>query len=103
VSGIHMFDMNTWNGTDLFQTGADGNDGIVYRSMDGGATWSQSLRVPTVSDFARVYGLGRYQGKLYADVEQISSTPVCSSEDMPRTRWSSTAPRGPTVRFSMAS
>src|SRR6185295_15995641 len=46
VDGVHMFDMNTFNGTDLFQGGTASNgDGIVYRSVDGGATWTESLRM----------------------------------------------------------
>src|SRR5688572_16814263 len=78
VPGIHMFDMNTWDGSDLFQGGAGGNDGVVWRSTDGGGTWNESLRVtPNAAagaSFVRVHGLGRYQGKLYADVEQVGSS-----------------------------
>lgn len=80
VDGVHMFDMNTFNGSDLFLGGTAGNgDGIVYRSTDSGATWQESLRMPagvgapnneTYADI-RVHGLGLYQGKLYADMEQI--------------------------------
>src|SRR6185295_5367496 len=80
VDGVHMFDMNTFNGTDLFQGGTAGNgDGIVYRSTDGGATWTESLRMlagqnldknPNNVD-VRIHGLGLYQGKLSADMEQV--------------------------------
>jgi hypothetical protein len=80
VDGIHMFDMNTWNGSDLFQSGTASNgDGIVYRSTDGGATWTESLRMlagqtsthNTNNIDVRIHGLGLYQGKLYADMEQV--------------------------------
>jgi len=83
VDGVHMFDMNTFNGTDLFQGGTASNgDGIVYRSVDGGATWTESLRMPagvgstgnSTNIDIRVHGLGLYQGKLYADMEQVAQT-----------------------------
>src|SRR6185295_1110008 len=37
VDGIHMFDMNKL-GNDLFMGGASGDDGVVWRSTDGGQT-----------------------------------------------------------------
>jgi hypothetical protein len=79
VDGVHMFDMNTLNGTDLYLGGTAGNgDGIVYRSSDGGGTWSESHRRPAGVGAAnyvdiRIHGLGLYQGKLYADAEQVAT------------------------------
>lgn len=41
-----VFDMATMNGSDLFMVGSTGADAVAWRSIDGGQTWQESLRVP---------------------------------------------------------
>lgn len=72
VAGIHMFDMATYDGVDLWMVGSrptsTGSEGVAWRSLDGGATWQVSLVVPPqragVTN-ARLYAIHAYNGKLY--------------------------------------
>ena len=73
VPGIHMLDVATFDGHDLWIAGSrlnatGGTDGVAWRSQDGGATWEVSLVVPpqrTGATIARLYAIQAYNGKLY--------------------------------------
>ena len=65
VTGLHMFDINTLNGTDLLMVGSQGNNGAAFYSSDG-INWDTELFTPGRNkDFARLHGSGRFDGKLY--------------------------------------
>jgi hypothetical protein len=70
VAAVHVFDMAGYGGS-LWMSGADGINAAVWRSTDNGATWSVSLSVAPSGgySFVRIYGMGVYNGKLYANVD----------------------------------
>jgi hypothetical protein len=63
----HAWDMVTLTGTDLWLLGSFGVDAVAWRSLDGGETWAEALRVGPAAGtfFARFYFGGVYQGKLH--------------------------------------
>lgn len=68
-AATHVYDMLTLDGQDLWAVGSQGYDAVAWRSLDGGSTWTEMLRVPAVDvdsrDFARFYTAGTLDGKLY--------------------------------------
>jgi hypothetical protein len=76
ISARRVFDMTMFN-SDLFMVGASGMDAVVWRSVDGGQTWQESLRVPqrnandleTQFDFSMVMG-----GKMYVQAFGIGQS-----------------------------
>ncbi len=70
VNAVHMFDVAGYGGS-LWMAGAEGNNATVWRSTDNGVTWGVSLSVPPSGgySFVRIYGMGVYNGKLYATVD----------------------------------
>jgi hypothetical protein len=79
----HVFDIATLTGSDLWFVGSDylndGNNAGAWRSLDGGATWTEELSQPPLDDngsnFARFYGVVAYQGKLYVEPYDSQSGP----------------------------
>jgi hypothetical protein len=67
LAADHVFDMVTLTGTDLWVVGGSGDDALAWRSLDGGTTWVEALRVAprTAGDYARFYFAGVLGGKLY--------------------------------------
>lgn len=70
LTAYHVFDINRTPNGDLFLTGSLGNAGMVWRSVDGGATFAveqQTLPPPESSSFAfsRYVGAAVYNGELY--------------------------------------
>jgi hypothetical protein len=63
----HVFDV-AFLGNQLFvSTGQRDLTGGVWRSVDGGGSWERILTLPSVDgEVRRVYGLGVFDGKLYA-------------------------------------
>ncbi len=75
VGSTHAFDIVSLTGSDLWLVGSQGPDAAVWRSLDGGASWEKVLAVGPVSgiagDFARFYGAGVYQSKLYVQARDF--------------------------------
>lgn len=69
VGAYHVYDMATLTGTDLWMVGSKGYDAVAWRSLDGGATWTEALTVapqrPDLGDYSRFYFAGVLNGKLY--------------------------------------
>ncbi len=72
MPSVHAFDMATRDGSDLYVVGSTYTPDLnaaVWRSVDGGATWTEILSTPpastTAGDFARFYFAGVIAGKLY--------------------------------------
>jgi hypothetical protein len=67
INTSHAWDMVSLTGSDLWLLGSLGVDAIAWRSLDGGETWAEALRVgPAEGTFyARFYFGGVYQGKLH--------------------------------------
>ena len=67
----HVFDMASLTGADLWFVGSETttNNAGAWRSLDGGATWTEVLSQPPLVDdginFSRFYGVVAYHGKLY--------------------------------------
>jgi hypothetical protein len=78
VKLAHAFDMATLTGSDLWIVGADYDtaQAVVWRSLDGGTTWTKMLSVPPKStgDETRMYGIGVLNGKVYVQATEISGT-----------------------------
>jgi hypothetical protein len=65
--------MTTLTGSDLWIAGSNGDDAVVYRSTDGGVTWTKSLDVVVSGKASRFYGIGAFNGKLYVQASQTDS------------------------------
>ncbi len=67
VDALHVYDMATRTGGELWMVGSSGNNAVAWRSLDGGVTWSIALTVPprNSGEFARFYFAGVHQNALY--------------------------------------
>lgn len=69
VNATHAYDMVSLINGDLWIVGSQGADAVAWRSLDGGSSWAERLRVPprntTSGDFARFFGAAVPGGKLY--------------------------------------
>ena len=77
VSVTHCYDVATLNGTDRYLVGSLGTGANVWRSTDGGNSYSVLLnnvrpQVDNGSNYSRFYFAGVYQNKLY--VQGMDST-----------------------------
>lgn len=71
---IHVFDMNTSNGTDLWMAGSSNQDATLFRSTDGGATWTEMQRiVGNATTYHRYYGVVALNDKVYVQPFSVSS------------------------------
>lgn len=92
VDAAHVFDVAQL-GTDLFLIGG-GNDNAakVWRSTDGGSTFTESLSVAPISGtFSRFYGGGVFGGNLYVqahDSDGITGGAQPTSRVFNGTSWS---------------
>ena len=73
VNSTHMYDMAKIAGK-LCMAGSKGSNATVFSSSDDGNTWQTSLSVPPVADFARFYGLAKYNNKLYTEARDYSGS-----------------------------
>ena len=82
VGGIHMFDINSLDGTSLMMTGAvtaPTYAPTAWYSPDG-TSWSTShTETPPADHFGRYYGLGKYQGKLWTEARYAGLTAANST------------------------
>jgi hypothetical protein len=92
VHSTHAFDIVSLTGSDLWLVGSDGYDAAAWRSLDGGASWEEILTVPPISgifdDFARFYGAGVYQGKLYLQAKDYYGAAHPTSKVFDGVDWS---------------
>lgn len=72
VPMVHVFDVATLDGTDLWMVGSRDIDGVnteavAYRSVDGGVTWdvAQTAASDTASPYDRYYWVAALDGKIY--------------------------------------
>jgi hypothetical protein len=70
VRSTHIFDVASFDGTDLWLFGSLGSTATAWHSVDGGDTWSDALSVPTISGegISRMYSAFTLGGKLYTQV-----------------------------------
>mgnify|MGYP003343142990 CR=1 FL=1 len=95
VDVLHTFDVATLTGTDLWVVGCNGPRrdtpntayAVAWRSLDGGSTWQQSLRIMGKEsgndDNVRFYFAGVLKGKLYVQFCQDAFSQVFDGA-----RWS---------------
>jgi hypothetical protein len=63
---IHVFDINTLTGTDIWIAGSSGSDATLFRSTDGGTTWTEMLRIAgDATTYHRFYSIVVLNSKLY--------------------------------------
>lgn len=88
----HIMDMATLNGTDLWMVGSLDYDGVVWRSTNGGQTWSQSLVMSPITgvagDFTRFYFVGVLNGKLYVQARDANGPMHPNSKVFDGSNWS---------------
>jgi hypothetical protein len=92
---IHVFDMNTTNGSDIWMAGSSNQDATAFRSTDGGANWTEMRRkVGDDTKFFRYYGVVTLNGKAYVQPMGVSNTtnvvlaPESSSDMYSNGSWS---------------
>ncbi|MEX2217944.1 MAG: GC-type dockerin domain-anchored protein [Phycisphaerales bacterium] len=83
VTALHLYDMTSYTGSDLWMVGSQGNNATAWRSTDGGTTWSIARQLgPVSASFVRFYGIGNYGGRLY-----LQSSDRASSEVFDGSSW----------------
>jgi hypothetical protein len=88
--------MATLTGSDLWFVGSETttNNAGAWRSLDGGATWTEVLSQPPLvdngSNFSRFYGVVAYHGKLYVEPYDFPDGPQPHSKvfDPTTSSWS---------------
>jgi Ca2+-binding RTX toxin-like protein len=95
---LHVYDMATLTGSDLWFVGSgtstSTNNAGAWRSLDGGATWTEVLSQPPLvdngSNFSRLYGVIAYHGKLYVQPYDFPDGPQPQSKvfDPTTNSWS---------------
>lgn len=94
LTAFHVFDINRSSNGDLWMTGSLGNDGMVWRSADGGATFSiaQQTPPPAGSDsfaFSRYVGAAVFDDRLYVQrVDYNVASPNSESLVFDGNSWS---------------
>ncbi|MES2970896.1 MAG: Ig-like domain-containing protein [Patescibacteria group bacterium] len=84
----HAYDLRTLNGTDLYVVGSQGRDAVVWRSADNGATWAESLRMPTTTSYYGFYFAGVYNNRLYVQVYDSFNGAQTKSKVFDGSAWS---------------
>lgn len=87
---VHVFDMATLDGSDLWMVGSsvepDGSTyrgATAYRSVDGGATWSVVMTDMTTlyedrSETERYYWVAELNGKIFMQANRVENAPMRS-------------------------
>lgn len=94
TDAAHVFDMATTNGSDLWMVGSQDVDAVAWRSLDGGATWTEELRIAAVNsgEFSRFYFAGVLGGRLYVQAFDSYQGAQAEAKVFDGTRWSSAPP-----------
>ena len=89
VPALHVFDVATMDGSDLWLFGSAGDSAVAWRSLDGGVTWTTELSVRPlfVGGFARLYSGAVIEGKLFTQVVETPGGPVSAGMVFDGTRW----------------
>jgi hypothetical protein len=90
VRATHIFDVASFDGSDLWLFGSLGSTATAWRSVDGGETWTVALSVPTVSGegLSRMYSAFTLAGKLYTQVVDFPDGDQPASLVYDGTGWS---------------
>jgi hypothetical protein len=94
VEAAHVFDMATTDGSDLWMVGSQDVDAVAWRSLDGGTTWSEELRVSAVNsgEFSRFYFAGVLGGRLYVQAYDSYQGAQAKALVFDGTSWTSAPP-----------
>ena len=91
VGGIHLFDMATFDGTDLWMVGSSGSNAVAWRKRNDASDWEVSLVVPPQRGGAgaRFYAIHAYNGKLYTQGQDLDPAwgPHPTSKVFDGTSW----------------
>jgi hypothetical protein len=95
VRALHLFDVASFDGSDLWLFGSLGSDAVAWRSRDGGSIWSTILSAAPRTDdgFARFYCGFALGGRLYTQVTDYPGGVRSRSMVFDGTGWST----GPTL------
>jgi len=89
VTALHVFDVATMDGSDLWLFGSAGDNAVAWRSLDGGVTWTTALTVRPwfVGGFARLYSGAAIEGKLFTQVVETPGGPGPTGLVFDGTQW----------------
>lgn len=72
VTSLHVFDMARHDGA-LWMAGSSGRNATLWRSTDGGSSWSVALSVPPrETSYARFYFAGTLDGRLHVQARDLA-------------------------------
>lgn len=97
VNVVHVYDMATLNGTDLWMAGASNVGARMWRSTDGGTVWDivQEDTSAVQNGYERYYWVAELNGKIYTQAgNTVPATPMRIFDG---TTWTA----GSTAIFSM--
>lgn len=77
LGATHVYDTSTLDGNDLWMVGSHGADAVAWRSLDGGGTWIEVLRVAPRrnTDTARFYFAGVMDGSMMVQATDYKAGP----------------------------
>jgi hypothetical protein len=90
VDAVHVFDVAVRAGSELWMAGAAGENAVVWRSLDGGATWSSVLAIPPMNsgDFARFHFLGVHHDEVHVQATDFFAGKHPGSKVFNGSEWS---------------
>jgi hypothetical protein len=86
----HVFDTVSLDGNDLWMVGSQNIDAVAWRSVDGGTSWTEALRIAPRrgNDFARFYFTGVIDGSLVVQARDAMGGPHRSAMGFDGVAWS---------------
>ena len=89
VPALHVFDVATMDGSDLWLFGSAGDNAVAWRSLDRGATWTIALSVRPwfVGGFARLYSGAAIGGRMFTQVVETPGGPALTGMVFDGTQW----------------
>lgn len=90
LGATHVYDTTTLTGSDLWMVGSQDLDAVAWRSLDGGVTWTESLRVaPTEGGHNRFYFAANLGDQLVLQAYNSATGPTSSSSSFDGFAWTS--------------
>lgn len=88
VDAIHMYDMCTFDGSDLWMFGGQDYAATAWRSTDNGVSWTiMQTSTPSGGDFGRYYWGAVLNGSLYMQSDPLNSATNAAVQIYDGTTW----------------
>lgn len=106
LGGEHYYDVRDGVGGELFLAGGGGTAARLWRSTDGGATWTQLLADtdPVADGFERFYWIGRIGDVLYlkANLGSYTKDQPMRTYSLTRRTWGTVPTKSLDLRLTMS-